>query len=121
MINVDTNVLIAAIGGSLRRDEARLLDGDAWAISDIVIWELGNLERAGRIAPTLAAPEFTALLRRITVYEIDVRVGQALRLLDFRSDPADETIAATSIVHEIPLLTRDARILSSKVVPLALS
>ena len=27
--------------------------------------------------------------------------------LDFASDPADEFIAATSIVHRIPLVTRD--------------
>jgi len=39
--------------------------------------------------------------------------------LDFRGDPADETIAATSLVHNVPLVTRDRVILSSKVVPLA--
>ena len=43
-----------------------------------------------------------------------------VKRLDFRSDPADEIVAATSIVHDIPLLTRDARILGSKIVPLAL-
>lgn len=52
--------------------------------------------------------------------DIDLRAAEALRRLDFRSDLAGEIIAATSIVHDIPLLARDARILSSKVVPLAL-
>jgi predicted nucleic acid-binding protein len=42
-----------------------------------------------------------------------------MRRLDFRGDPADELIAATSIVHRLPLVTRDARIRKSKVVPLA--
>jgi PIN domain nuclease of toxin-antitoxin system len=41
------------------------------------------------------------------------------RPLDFRADPADEIIAATSIVHRIPLRTRDARIRRSALVPLA--
>lgn len=35
------------------------------------------------------------------------------------SDPADELIAATSLVHNVPLLTRDAKLRRSKVVPLA--
>jgi PIN domain nuclease of toxin-antitoxin system len=39
--------------------------------------------------------------------------------LDFKSDPADELIAATSVVERIPLLTRDKRIRKSKLVPLA--
>ncbi|NIP59832.1 MAG: type II toxin-antitoxin system VapC family toxin, partial [Gemmatimonadetes bacterium] len=39
--------------------------------------------------------------------------------LDFEGDPADELIAATSVVHGVPLLTRDRQIRSSKRVPLA--
>ncbi len=39
--------------------------------------------------------------------------------LDFRADPADEIIAATGLVHDVPLLIRD-RTGRSKPVPLAL-
>jgi predicted nucleic acid-binding protein len=39
--------------------------------------------------------------------------------LDFRSDPTDELIASTRIVHRVPVVTRDERIRSSKLVPLA--
>ena len=39
--------------------------------------------------------------------------------LDFESDPADELIAATSLAYGIPLLTRDRKLLRSKIVPLA--
>ena len=39
--------------------------------------------------------------------------------LDFDGDPADELIAATSVVHGVPLLTRDRKIRTSKLVPLA--
>lgn len=38
---------------------------------------------------------------------------------DFKSDPADEIIAATSLVHRVPLLTRDRKIKKSKIVPFA--
>jgi predicted nucleic acid-binding protein len=37
--------------------------------------------------------------------------------LDFRGDSADEIIAATSVVHNVPLLTRDRQIRRSKLVP----
>jgi PIN domain nuclease of toxin-antitoxin system len=39
--------------------------------------------------------------------------------LDFRGDPADEIIAATSVVHHVSLVTRDRQIRRSKLVPLA--
>jgi PIN domain nuclease of toxin-antitoxin system len=48
-----------------------------------------------------------------------LEVVRALRRLDFESDPADEIIAATSLVHRTPLLTRDRKLLKSRVVPLA--
>ena len=38
---------------------------------------------------------------------------------DVHADPVDEVIAATSVVHKIPLLTRDRVLLGSKLVPLA--
>jgi PIN domain nuclease of toxin-antitoxin system len=50
---------------------------------------------------------------------MDASVFISLPELDFRSDPIDEIIAATSIAHSVPLLTRDKKILQSKVVPLA--
>jgi PIN domain nuclease of toxin-antitoxin system len=46
-------------------------------------------------------------------------VARAIAKLDFESDPADEIIAATSLVHRVPLVTRDRRIRRSKRVPLA--
>lgn len=36
-----------------------------------------------------------------------------------KSHPADELIAATSLVHRVPLLTWDPRLLASRIVPLA--
>jgi PIN domain nuclease of toxin-antitoxin system len=58
-------------------------------------------------------------MARIRVWPLDLAVCKALRALDFRGDPADEIIAATSLVHGVPLVTRDRRIRRSKCVPLA--
>jgi len=41
------------------------------------------------------------------------------RHLDVRVDPADEIIAATSVAHNVPLVTRDRALRRSAVVPLA--
>lgn len=35
-----------------------------------------------------------------------------------RCHPADELIAATSVVHNVPLVTRDPRLRASRIVPL---
>ena len=46
-------------------------------------------------------------------------IARTTTQLDVRGDPADELIAATSVVHNVPILTRDRALLKSKVVPLA--
>ena len=120
MLNLDTHVLLAAVANRLRPDEARLLSTDFWCISDLVLWEIGYLSRENRIAFSVRHPELRRVLDGVTVWPVTAEIAHALRFLDFRSDPADEIIAATSIVHDIPLVTRDMRLLRSKVVPLAL-
>ena len=56
---------------------------------------------------------------RVHVWPITLEVCRAIDDLDFNSDPADELIAATSVVHSVPLLTRDRKLRKSEVVPLA--
>ncbi len=119
MVNLDTHILVATVKGTLRPNEETVLD-DFWVISDIVLWEIAMLEREGRIQPLLNTPSFRRVLDRTEVYPIDWMVARTVRRLDYRSDPADEIIGATSLRWDIPLLTRDSRILASKVVPLAL-
>ena len=53
------------------------------------------------------------------IWPLDVAVCRMSTELDFSSDPADELIAATSIVHRVPLVTRDKKIRRSKLVPIA--
>jgi predicted nucleic acid-binding protein len=52
------------------------------------------------------------------VWPLTLDVCRVLRQRDFRGDSADEIIAATSLVHRVRLVTRDARIRKSRRVPL---
>jgi PIN domain nuclease of toxin-antitoxin system len=85
----------------------------------MVLWKLAKLGQLGRIDMNIDSPEFARSLSRIQIWPLDLAVCRQTRKLDFRSDPADEIIAATSIVHQVPLLTRDRSIRRSRLVPLA--
>jgi PIN domain nuclease of toxin-antitoxin system len=119
-LNLDTHVLVHALQGSLRPDEEALLAVSDWGISAIVLWELAKLVQLGRLALDLDDAEVAAALRDVHVWPVDLAVARTSTRLDFRGDPADELIAATSVVHGVPLVTRDRTIRRSKVVPLAL-
>jgi PIN domain nuclease of toxin-antitoxin system len=119
MLNLDTHILIHALRDDLTAAERRLLSRDSWSISAIVLWELAKLTQLKRISIDLDSPDFTRILARIRVWPLDLAVCRRTMTLDFRGDPADEIIAATSVVHRVPLLTRDRQIRRSKLVPLA--
>jgi PIN domain nuclease of toxin-antitoxin system len=119
MLNLDTHVLLHALGGRLTPRERRLLEGDAWSISGIVLWEIAKLAQLRRIELDLDDVELTRLLARVHVWPVTLEVAREVASLDVRVDPADELIAATSIVHRVPLLTRDKKLRASKRVPLA--
>ena len=119
MLNLDTHVLIYALAGQLNVKEQRLLEADAWSISAISLWELSKLVQLGRIEVDLDGPELSQLLSRVHTWPITLDICRAIRDLDFRGDPADEIIAATSVVHQVPLLTRDRQLKRSRCIPLA--
>jgi PIN domain nuclease of toxin-antitoxin system len=119
LLNLDTHILVYALAGKLRPHESRLLSEVKWSISAIVLWELAKLVQLGRIGLDLDDRSVVRTLSGLHVWPIDLEVARTSTRLDFRGDPADELIAATSVVHEIPLLTRDRRIRCSKLVPLA--
>jgi PIN domain nuclease of toxin-antitoxin system len=65
------------------------------------------------------SPEFREFLLQVTIVPITFEIARKSTQLDFQSDPADEIISATSVVEKMPLLTRDRKLLKSKLVPLA--
>ncbi len=119
MLNLDTHLLLHAVAGRLASRERSLLTDAQWSISAIVLWEIAKLAQLGRIVVDLESPRLVAALRRVHIWPVDWEVCRALDELDFHGDPADELIAATSIVHDVPLLTRDRTLRRSKRVPLA--
>ena len=119
MLNLDTHILVFALNGELRPSEQALLTRNRWSVAAIVLWELAKLIDLGRVDMDLDDRDISRALNRIHIWPLDLAVARASIRLDFDSDPADQLIAATSIVHNIPLLTRDRVIRRSKLVPLA--
>ena len=117
MLNLDTHILVFLLSGDLSDRELRLVQGEQLVVSDIVPWELAKMIQLGRLDMDLDVPEFRECLRSLTIVPINLEIARRSTQLDFSSDPADEIIAATSIVEDIPLLTRDRRILKSRIVP----
>jgi len=117
MLNLDTHIVVALLSGDLSATESSLLASQPLAISDIVLWELAKLAEIGRLEFDFDHPEFRAFLRNTTIFPITLDIARKSTELDFKSDPADQIIAATSIIENIPLVTRDRRIRKSKLVP----
>lgn len=119
MLNLDTHILIHALTGELTARERALLSSQRWGISAIVLWEIAKLAQLRRIELDVDEEGFRQLFSRVHVWPLDWPVCRAIQGLDFRSDPADEIIAATSLVHQAPLVTRDRAIRKSRIVPFA--
>jgi PIN domain nuclease of toxin-antitoxin system len=119
MLNLDTHIVVSLLNGDLNERERKLIINDALAISDVVLWELAKLVQLRRLEFDFEDATFSSFLRSAIVFPITTEIARQSTRLDFKSDPADEIIAATSIVENAPLMTRDPRILKSKRVPLA--
>ena len=119
MLNLDTHVLLYAVTGALRPRETRLLSADRWSVSAIVLWEIAKLAQLDRIVVDLDDADVVRALARVHVWPLTREIARMSTRLDIRGDPADELIAATSVVQNVPLVTRDRALLKSKMVPLA--
>ncbi len=119
MLNLDTHILLYAVTGDLTKGESGLLRREPWSISAIALWEIAKLAQLGRIEIDLDDPHVVRALGAVHVWPITTEIAKRSTRLDVRSDPADELIAATSIVHNVPLLTRDRALRRSKMIPLA--
>ena len=65
MLNLDTHILLYAFEGTLKPAERRLLSGNPWSISAIVLWEIAKLTQLGRVEIDLEAPEVVRALARV--------------------------------------------------------
>ena len=119
MLNLDTHNLLYALTDDLTHRERALLSNETWSISAIVLWGIAKLSELGRIEIDLDHPELTRTLARVQTWPLTLDICRAIQTLDFDSDPADEIIAATSLAHRVPLMTRDRKMRRSKLVPIA--
>lgn len=119
MLGLDTHILVHALADDLTKRERELLASDTWSISAIVLWEISKLVQLDRLELDLDDADVVRALSRVHHWPLSLEVCRAINELDFSGDPADELIAATSLVHNVPLVTRDKAIRRSKVVPLA--
>jgi PIN domain nuclease of toxin-antitoxin system len=89
------------------------------SISAIVLWEVSKLAQLGRIELDLEDPLVIRTLSAVRVWPITMEIARASTRLDVRGDPADELVAATSIVHAVPLVTRDRTLRRSRIISFA--
>jgi PIN domain nuclease of toxin-antitoxin system len=120
MLNLDTHIVLDMARGNLSAREQRLLRRAPLGISAIVLWEITKLYQRGRISLSLDDPGLLEIVESLEIWNITSQVCRETLRLDFESDPADELIAATSLARRVPLVTRDTRILKSRIVPFAI-
>lgn len=109
MLHLDAHFLIKALEGILAQKERTLLETEPERESPV--------SYCGRSKGLLSWADCTTAWI-ILGWPISREVCLGLRRLDFQSDPADQIIAATSLETGVPLITRDTRIRSSRIVPL---
>jgi len=84
------------------------------AISSISVWEIGIKIKKGKLDIKLTIDEFVMRISRIdflTVIPVDEHIWLKNILLDWENrDPADRTIVATAMLHDIPIMTKDGLI-----------
>lgn len=119
MLNLDTHILLHAVTASLTAKETKLLSAEQWSISAIVLWEIAKLAQLGRLEVDLDDRQVVRVLTSVHVWPITAEIAKTSTRLDVPGDPADELIGATSIVHDVRLVTRDKALRRSRKIPLA--
>ena len=120
MILLDTHVLVWLDGGSSRLgSKARRAINETYleeglAVSAITFWEVGTLQRKGRLDLAMDLGSWRMQVLEAGVVEIPVNgdIGALAATLEaFHADPADRMIVATALRDGACLCTADRRIL----------
>ena len=124
---LDTHAWIWWIEGDRRlqrrlRDTLDRLPSDARPyLSAISLWEVAMLVERGRVVFSVSLSEWLSAAahpRSVRIVPISPEIAAQTAILPatFHRDPADRLIVASCRVLRLPLLTRDARILRSRLV-----
>jgi PIN domain nuclease of toxin-antitoxin system len=122
MVLLDTHVAIwlaerRALTDLARRSIDEAMQSEALLFSSASAWEIGILIKKGRVTLTLPAVdwiEHLATLPGIRFISLDARMAVEATCLPepFHDDPADRFLLATARRLNVPIVTRDARILT---------
>jgi PIN domain nuclease of toxin-antitoxin system len=124
----DTHVLLRWFAGhkGLSASQRRIVNAasarDPLLVSDVSLWEVATLHELGRVRLHLPLRDW--LERLVTMAQVErtgispaVAAEVAALPSTFHRDPADRIIVASARVHGARLLTQDARIIASRLVP----
>ena len=75
MLNLDTHILLHALGDSLKPAELKLLRTRRWSISAVVLWEIAKLAQLGRIEVDLDDPLVVRTLTALHVWPITAEIA----------------------------------------------
>jgi len=99
------------------RAQCRKMEERGGFISSISIWELGIKIKNGQLEIGMTIEDFAANVEAtgiIAIIPVDTRIWlRNLSLAWDNRDPADRTIAATALMQNIPILTKDKRLRSA--------
>jgi PIN domain nuclease of toxin-antitoxin system len=90
------------------------------AVSSMTLLEIARLASYGKIHLSPDLETFlSAVERRFTILPITGRIAIQAFLLppSYPKDPADRVIGATALIEDLPLITADKEIRSSRAVP----
>ncbi len=124
---LDTHTWIWYLGDQTKLTWAELnaldaLDFEARPfISDFSLWEIATLTSIKRLTLDRPLDRWLSIAARPTAVRIlAVSVSVAIELAElpdtFHRDPADRAIVATARAHGLPVLTRDRKIIDSRLV-----
>ena len=124
---VDTQVVfwIAQARELLSKNAVEAIDNarqsnEAICISDKTLWELAMMIQRGVVALKTTPRDFLSTVEQVfRVLPITAAVAERSVQFSprFPKDPSDRIIAATAIVHGLPLITADGQIRDSGEVP----
>ena len=120
MILLDTHIWVwwANESPDLSKKHKRIIEestSDGLGVSVISCWEVANLVRLGRLVlnePAMVWITDALSFSGVRLLELSPRIAvDATELREFHKDPADRFLVATARFHDIPIMTKDARIL----------